>query len=264
MPKVGRTKRTAGTVAGGSGFNAFTLIELLVVIAIIAILASMLLPALSRAKAKASQTRCINNIKQLTYGLLMYVNDNQDTYPGAASRNTFGYEKEDWIYWRQGAAFPPVTQSPIVTGLGVINSNLFRCPMDRDDAERKAEDKDGQGIYGYSYTLTSIASDTVNHGFTSVINKSTGLNLRFKLANVNRPVLKILFMEEQATHLPNEAYDPARDVVNDGRYAPNSTGTGDAPTIRHNKKCDVGFADGHVMSVLPAFGRSITNCQADL
>lgn len=58
------------------GKNAFTLIELLVVIAIIAILAAMLLPALSAAKAKAQQIKCVNNLKQMNLSYFMYVQDN--------------------------------------------------------------------------------------------------------------------------------------------------------------------------------------------
>ncbi len=72
MPGINGTMEVRKMQKGRKGF---TLIELLVVIAIIAILAAMLLPALSKARARAKATVCINNLKQLGIGLLLYAED---------------------------------------------------------------------------------------------------------------------------------------------------------------------------------------------
>lgn len=61
--------------------TGFTLIELLVVIAIIAILAAILFPVFTGAKARGKQVSCVSNMKQITYGIMMYAANNGERYP---------------------------------------------------------------------------------------------------------------------------------------------------------------------------------------
>jgi len=121
----------------------FTLIELLVVIAIIAILAGMLLPALSKSKAKAVAVKCQSNVEQFTTGIHLYSTEADDhlTEPNWNSP----WVAKGWLYDAAPGSVPNLFVAPYLTNPelayqgGLLwpylrTMGIYRCPAERTNA----------------------------------------------------------------------------------------------------------------------------------
>src|SRR5262245_4886065 len=112
--------------------RAFTLIELLVVIAIIGILASMLLPVLSKAKAKTHTIVCLNNLKQWSTAMHMYTLENNDYLPPEGTGTTLNQQTGWYVALPKQMGLGDYFQMPWRTNATVpVGNCIWICPANK-------------------------------------------------------------------------------------------------------------------------------------
>lgn len=213
--------------------EGFTLVELLVVIAVIALLAALLLPAVSRAKATAKRTVCMNNLRQINSGIRMYSDDSRDASPSPGGTNLttlfFGYKAL-------------MKHHVGLNGASSSRDRLFACPADEFNlsrmftnsgplyfVHRSMHDDPGSDYSSYAFN----GGDNATRTFGTLTNSTPGLT-GVKLSSVQHPSRTVLVAESVA-FLPYSWHDPSSHGV---EYAD--------VLLYSDSKNVVSFVDGHV------------------
>jgi prepilin-type N-terminal cleavage/methylation domain-containing protein/prepilin-type processing-associated H-X9-DG protein len=198
----------------------FTLIELLTVIAIIAILAAILFPVFAKARAKANQTSCLSNVKQLTLGFSMYAQDYDQALPLVWSADGGDNQLGGWMYY---SVFGGLTAGNFDPSKGslfpyVKNAQIYVCPEDDTNV-------------GDSYALNGLLTP----GGVGV-SVGSGLHCGMRITRVVRPANTLLLLEENSN---------SSGTTDDGYFFVGN----DVCNYPHLDSTNVSFVDGHAKSV---------------